>query len=158
MKMSKKILSILLAVVMVFSVVAVPVSAAVPSDVQTLDALIQPANLAQLVDWLLTSLNDRKTYYADTVLNFVCAFVDDIKAEVPEGTDVFNDNVATSTKATYVMNYLDKMIQEQNLNEKLGDDIQKILDAENAISRSAIKSLVIRPSASSGIFERYSCP
>ncbi len=138
MKMSKKILSILLAVVMVFSVVAVPVSAAVPSNVQTLDALIQPANLAQLVDWLLTSLNDRKTYYADTVLSFVCAFVDEVKAEVPEGKDVFNDNIATSTKATYVMNYLDKMIQEQNLNEKLGEDIQKILDAVNAISFGAL--------------------
>ncbi len=138
MKKSKKLLSILLAVVMVFSIVAVPVSAAVPSNVQTLDALIQPENLSGLVEWLLTSLNNRKEKYADSVLNFVCAFVEDIKAEVPEGKDVFNDNIATSTKATYVMNYLDKMIQEQNLNEKLGEDIQKILDAVNAISFGAL--------------------
>ncbi|MBR2413338.1 MAG: bacterial Ig-like domain-containing protein [Clostridia bacterium] len=138
MKKSKKLLSILLAVVMVFSVVAVPVSAAVPSNVQTLESLIQPSNLAGLVDWLLTSLNNRKEKYADSVLNFVCTFVEDIKAEVPEGTNVFNDNIATSTKATYVMNYLDKMIQEQNLNEKLGEDIQKILDAVNAISFGAL--------------------
>lgn len=129
MKMSKKILSILLAVVMVFSVVAVPVSAAVPSNVQTLDALIQPENLSGLVEWLLTSLNNRKTYYADSVLNFVCAFVDEINAEVPEGKDVFNDNIATFTKATYVMNYLDKMLAEENLNSVLGDDIRNIINA-----------------------------
>lgn|GEM_PF-1323785 len=129
MKKSKKLLSILLAVVMVFSVVAVPVSAAVPSNVQTLESLVQPSNLAGLIDWLLTSLNNRKTYYADSVLNFVCAFVEDIKAEVPEGTDVFNDNIATSTKATYVMNFLDKMLAEQNLNEALGTDILNIVNA-----------------------------
>lgn len=128
MKKSKKLLSILLAVVMVFSAVAVPASAAIPSNVTTLDALIQPANLSGVVEWLLTSLNNRKTYYADSVLNFVCVFVEDIKAEVPEGVDVFNGNVATSTKATYVMNFLDKMLAEQNLNEALGDDILNIIN------------------------------
>ncbi len=129
MKKSKKLLSILLAVVMVFSVVAVPVSAAVPSNVTTLEQLVQSSNLAGLVDWLLASLNGRKEKYADTVLNFVCGFVEDIAAEVPEGTDVFNDNVATSTKATYVMNFLDKMLAEQNLNEELGEDILNIINA-----------------------------
>ncbi|MBR3954563.1 MAG: hypothetical protein IKJ63_03715 [Clostridia bacterium] len=128
MKKSKKLLSILLAVVMVFSVVAVPVSAAVPSNVQTLESLIQPSNLAGLVDWLLTSLNNRKEKYADSVLNFVCTFVEDIKAEVPEGKDVFNDNIATSTKATYVMNFLDKMLAEENLNSALGETVPKIAD------------------------------
>ena len=128
MKKSKKLLSILLAVVMVFSVVAVPVSAAVPSNVQTVESLIQPSNLAGLVDWLLTSLNNRKEKYADAVLNFVCTFVEDIKAEVPEGTNVFNDKIATSTKATYVMNFLDKMLAEENLNSALGETVPKIAD------------------------------
>ena len=128
MKKSKKLLSILLAVVMVFSVVAVPVSAAVPSNVTTLDALIQPSNLAGLVDWLLSSLNSRKTNYADSVLNFVCSFVEDINAEVPEGTNLFASN-NTAAKATYVMDYLDKMLAETNLNEALGEDILNIINA-----------------------------
>lgn len=128
MKKSKKLLSILLAVVMVFSVVAVPVSAAVPANVTTLDALIQPTNLAGLVDWLLGSLNSRKTNYADSVLNFVCSFVEDINAEVPEGTNLFASN-NTAAKATYIMNYLDKMLAETNLNESLGEDILNIINA-----------------------------
>ncbi len=127
MKMSKKLLSILLAVVMVFSVVAVPVSAAVPSNVQTLDALIQPSNLAGLVDWLLNALNNRKTYYADSVLSFVCAFVKDFEAYIPEGTDVFK--LSAEAKAKYVMDAIDAMLAEENLNSVLGDDIRNIINA-----------------------------
>ncbi len=127
MKKSKKLLSILLAVIMVFSAVAVPVSAAVPTGVNSLDALIQPSNLSGLVDWLLSSLNNRKTYYADSVLNFVCTYVEDINALVPEGTDLFQSN-DTAKKATYVMNYLDNMLAETNLNESLGEDIVKITE------------------------------
>lgn len=127
MKKSKKLLSILLAVIMVFSAVAVPVSAAVPTGVNSLDALIQPSNLSGLVDWLLSSLNNRKTYYADSVLNFVCTYVEDINALVPEGTDLFQSN-DTAKKATYVMNYLDNMLAETNLNESLGEDILNIVN------------------------------
>ena len=127
MKKSKKLLSILLAVVMVFSVVAVPVSAAVPSSVNKLEQLVQPSGLSDLVEWLLNNLNARKEKYADTVLNFVCGFVEDIAAYVPEGKDVFNDNIATSTKATYVMNFLDDFLKEQDLNKQLGEDIVNLV-------------------------------
>ncbi len=125
MKKSKKLLSVLLAVIMVFSAVAVPASAAIPNTVDTFDKLVQPAGLAGLVEWLLTSLNNRKDAYMDTVLNFVCTYVEDINAYVPEGTDLF-DSKDTAKKATYVMNFLDDMLTETNLNGKLGDDILNI--------------------------------
>lgn len=127
MKKSKKLLSVLLAVLMAFSVMIVPVSAAIPDTVDTFDELVQPAGLSGLVEWLLKSLNNRKDAYIDTVLNFVCTFVPDINANVPEGTDLF-DSKDTGKKAKYVMDFLDAMLQETNLNDKLGADILNIVN------------------------------
>ncbi|MBR6780976.1 MAG: hypothetical protein IKM24_08195 [Clostridia bacterium] len=72
MKKSKKLLSVLLAVIMVFSAVAVPASAAIPNTVKSFDDLLKADELSSLVNWLLNALNNRKDKYIDTVLNFVC--------------------------------------------------------------------------------------
>lgn len=127
MKKSKKLLSVLLAVLMAFSVMIVPVSAAIPDTVDTFDELVQPAGLASLVEWLLTSLDNRKDKYIDTVLNFVCTYVEDINACVPEGTDVFENN-DTAKKATWLLNYLDAMLAELKLQEELPADLINTLD------------------------------
>ena len=137
MKKSKKLLSVLLAVLMAFSVMIVPVSAAIPDTVDTFDELVQPAGLSGLVEWLLKSLNNRKDAYIDTVLNFVCTYVPDINAGVPEGTDLF-ESTDTAKKAFYVVEYLDQMIIELNLMEKFGSTITSVLETVETVTLGAL--------------------
>ncbi len=137
MKKSKKLLSVLLAVLMAFSVMIVPVSAAIPDTVDTFDELVQPSGLAGLVEWLLTSLNNRKEKYIDTVLNFVCTYVPDINAGVPEGTDLF-DSKDTAKKAFYVVEFLDQMIIDMKLMDEFGDTIKTVLDTVETVTLGAL--------------------
>ena len=90
MKKSTKLISLLLAVVMVFSASFVSVSAsAIPSAAQgSIEQLIQNKNLAELVGWLLTNLNEAKGNITGTVLRLVYEFAGDNIGG--QGKDTFN--------------------------------------------------------------------
>ena len=133
MKRSRKLLSMLLVVVMVFSAVAIPASAAIPSTVTSLDQLVQPAGLGGLVDWLIGSLNTRKENIIDSVLKFVCAYVEDINAYVkPAGANLFDGSVSAEQKATALLDYLDNEVLK-DLSFDPNSTVGKVLDAVNGL-------------------------
>ena len=75
MKKSTKLISLILAVVMVFSASSFSALAAIPTAAQgSIETLIQNRNLAELVGWLVTNLNDAKTNITGTVLRLVYEF------------------------------------------------------------------------------------
>lgn len=79
MKKTNKIIALILAMVLAFSSVPLIASAsAIKDDVKTVEKLIQPDDLGNLVEWLLKNLNNRKEEIVGTVLRLVYMFVDDI--------------------------------------------------------------------------------
>ena len=78
MKKSTKLISLILAVVMVFSASSFSALAAIPTAAQgSIETLIQNKNLAELVGWLITNLNDAKGNITGTVLRLVYEFAGD---------------------------------------------------------------------------------
>ena len=77
MKKSTKLISLILAVVMVFSASCISVAAsAIPSAAQnSVEQLVKNENLAQLVTWLIKNLNDAKGNITGTVLKLVYMFL-----------------------------------------------------------------------------------
>lgn len=111
MKTSKKILSLILAVVMIFSTMSVMAFAAIPSGVKTIDALVENKNLASLVDWLLSNLNGAKKNVTGTVLRLVFNFIDndDLNAVIG-GEDV--TKLSDEKAAKILLDWLDGMLPE----------------------------------------------
>lgn len=115
MKKSTKILSVLLALIMMFSM-AMPSFAAVKSDTTTVAGLVSTESICTLVNWLLTNLNARKDKFVPTVLTFVDRYVDDIAAYIPNEKTV--DTMSDEEKAKCVIDYCDALLAE-----KLGDTV-----------------------------------
>ena len=115
MKKTTKIISMILAVVMVFSVLPVFASAnAINKDVTTIEKFISNGNLANVVEYLVKNINAKKGDLTGTVLRLVYLFIDadDLTAELNkiQGGDVtkFSDAEA----ATVLLNWLDKNLPE----------------------------------------------
>ena len=91
MKKSTKLISLILAVVMVFSASCISVAAsAIPSAAQgSIEQLVQNKNLAEIVGWLITNLNAAKANITGTVLRLVYLFA--------------GDNIGGKDKNTYDM-------------------------------------------------------
>ncbi len=78
MKKTNKIIALILAMVLAFSSVPLMASAAaIKDEVNTVEKLIQPDNLGDLVEWLLKNLNNRKEKVVGTVLRLVFMFMED---------------------------------------------------------------------------------
>ena len=115
MKKSTKLISVILALVMVLSVLPVFASAKViNSDVKTVETLISTTQLGNLAGNLLSSINARKNDITGTILRLVYLFLDDetLTAEINKikGGDVtaFTDDEA----AKVLLNWLDKNLPE----------------------------------------------
>lgn len=117
MKKTTKILSVLLALVMVFS--CVPMTAfAAPRDTSSLDAYLDSDNLAAVVETLLTDLGDRKEEVVPTVLKFVF-LLDQLKAQAEKE----NVDVATADAealAGVLISYANEFLAETDLNGEIG--------------------------------------
>ncbi|MBQ8210321.1 MAG: dockerin type I repeat-containing protein [Clostridia bacterium] len=118
MKKTTKILSVLLALVMVFS--CVPMTAfAAERDTSSLDAYLDSDNLAVVVETLLTDLGDRKEELVPTVLNFVF-MLDQLKDKAAEeGVDVATAD--TEALADVLIAYADEFLAETDLNNEIKD-------------------------------------
>ena len=110
MKKSTKIISLILAVVMVFSASCISAAAsAIPAAAQdSIENLIQNKNLAELVGWLITNLNDAKGNITGTVLRLVYEFVGDKIGG--EGKDTFS--MTDEQLATTLLDWLDANLPE----------------------------------------------
>ena len=115
MKKSTKIISLILSVVMVFSVLPVFASAnAINKDVTTIEKFISNDNLANVVEYLVKNINAKKGDLTGTVLRLVFIFInnDDLNAEIAkiQGGDVtkFTDEQA----AKILLDWLDKNLPE----------------------------------------------
>ena len=117
MKKTTKILSVLLALVMVFS--CVPMTAfAVERDTSSLDAYLDSNNLGAIVETLLTDLGDRKEELVPTVLTFVF-MLDELKNKAAE----LNVDVATADTnalADVLVTYANDFLADADLNSELG--------------------------------------
>ena len=110
MKKSTKLISLILAVVMVFSASCVSVAAAaIPTAAQgSIETLNQNKNLAELVGWLITNLNGAKTNITGTVLKLVYNFAGDNIGG--EGKDTFN--MSDEQLAKTLLDWLDANLPE----------------------------------------------
>lgn len=119
MKKITKILSVFMALVMVFSCVQVSVFAA-ERDTSSLDAYLDNDNLAVIIETLLTDLDERKEEIVPTVLNLVFMLDQLKKQAAADGVDVAT--ASTEDLATVLLNYLDDVLAEEDLNSQLASD------------------------------------
>ena len=109
MKKSTKLISLILAVVMVFSASSFSALAAIPTAAQgSIETLIQNNNLAELVGWLITNLNDAKGNITGTVLRLVYEFAGDKIGG--EGKDTFH--MSDEQLAKTLLDWLDANLPE----------------------------------------------
>ena len=140
MKKSTKFISLLLAVIMVFSVIPMTAFASPIKDSSTVDDLIKNDSLANIVEYLLTKINDRKTAITGTVLRLVFSFLtdnEDLQKEIG-GKDVFALKDAEAAKA--LLDWLDHTILP-DLQAKLdsNDTVKDILNTLNAVTPITVK-------------------
>ncbi|MBR3767241.1 MAG: hypothetical protein IKL10_03260 [Clostridia bacterium] len=94
MKKTNKIISIILAMILAFSSLPLMASAgAIDDNVNTVDKLIQSDNLGNLVEWLLTKLNERKEKITPTILRLVFMLVEDESLK----TTIGDTNIMSAT-------------------------------------------------------------
>lgn len=127
MKITTKILSVFMALLMV--VTCIPMTAfAKERDTSSLDAYLSNENLAVVVEDLLTALGDRKEEVVPSVLSICFQLIDALKEQAAEdGVDVMTAD--TNELATSLIKYVDKVLEEENLNESIKDyqsTIQKL--------------------------------
>ncbi len=133
MKKSNKVIALILAMMLAFSSLPLIASAsAIKDEVKTVESLIQPESLADLVNWLLASINNRKEEITGTVLRLVFMFMDDesLKAKIGE-TDLMT---ATDEQlAKILVDWLNA-----NLPEWTKDLPQDILDTVKVLTLGRI--------------------
>ncbi len=121
MKKTTKILSVFMALIMVIT--CIPMTAfAKGRDTSSLDAYLSNANLAVLVEDLLTALDDRKEEFAPSVLNICFQLIDALKEQAAEdGVDVAD--ASSEELADSLLTYLDEVLADADLNSQLVLDI-----------------------------------
>ena len=106
MKLTRKIISVLLAAVMIFSMVPLVVSA---DSTDSLDEFLDADNLTDFVDDLLEKLANRKEEVTGTILSLVYLFIDDSDFQACIGTtDVLtaSDEKLADILVDYIDDYL----------------------------------------------------
>ena len=126
MKMSKKILSVVLSVVLVLGTVAFAFAA--DRDVSSIENYLSNNNLGVVAETLLTDLNDRKEEITPTALALVFQFVNDLKESYPDYKDAETEDLAKALIA-----YLDKVLADANLNSNTDSfaGVVKLLGIKN---------------------------
>ena len=110
MKKSTKILSVFMAIVMVITCVPMTVFAK-ERKTDSLKDYLSNANLAVVVEDLLTALDDRKDEIVPTALNICFQLIDALKAQADEdGIDV--TDAETEELADSLLTYLDAVLEE----------------------------------------------
>ena len=118
MKKTTKILSVFMALLLVVSCIPMTVFAKT-RDTSSLDAYLDNANLANVVETLLTDLGARKDKLVPTALNICCQVIDALKKQAAESkVDVATAD--TEALAKVVLDYADKALADADLNSELG--------------------------------------
>lgn len=119
MKKTTKIISVFLALIMVFS--CIPMTAfAANRDTSSLDKYLSNENLGNVVDSLLTDLGNRKEKLVPTALNICFQLLDELKKQAAaDGVDVMTAN--SETLAKELVKYVNAFLEETDLNSEIGD-------------------------------------
>ena len=119
MKKTTKIISVLMALLMVVTCIPMTVFAK-DRDTSSLDAYLDNANLADVVETLLTDLSTRKDQLVPTALNICCQVIDALKKQAQaDGVDVMKAD--TETLAKLVLDYADAQLKEAKLDDAIKD-------------------------------------
>lgn len=130
MKKITKILSVFMAIVMVFT--CVPMTAfAAERDTSSLDAYLSSDNLAVVVDDLLTLIGERKESIVPTLLNLGFAFVEELnKFATDNGVNV--SKASTEDLAKQLIAIINRKLKEQDINSQIkNSDLGKIFGSIN---------------------------
>ncbi len=123
MKKFTKILSVFMAMLMVFTCIPMTTSA---RDTESLDAYLATDNLGAVVEDLLTALKDRKEEVVPTVLS-ICFDLIDALRETAEENDVDVAEASTKELADLLLVYVDEMLAEADLNSQLPSAVASIV-------------------------------
>ena len=119
MKKFTKILSVFMAILMVFS--CVPMTAfAAERDTSSLDAYLSADNLAVVVEDLLSDLGDRKEELVPTVLNLCFQFIKELN-DLAKANGVDVAKASTNDLAKQLIVYLEKVLKEADLNSQIAE-------------------------------------
>ncbi len=127
MKHSKKVLSMILAVIMVISVLPLNASAGiVPANTNSVESLISIGKLTTLLDTLVSKLNrDKETLYTPVFrIVYLAMNNDDINATLAANNVTEVSTMSGATGAKVLVNWLDTYVLP---------DVQKNLDSSSAI-------------------------
>ena len=110
MKTSKKIISVILAVIMVIGTASTAFAGAIDTT-KSVDKLIEQENIANVAEYLLKSINNRKDDITGTVLRLAFLFLknEDLNAFIA-GIDV--TQLSDEKNAEILVNWLNKVLQD----------------------------------------------
>ena len=110
MKTSKKIISVILAVIMVIGTASTAFAGAIDTT-KSVDKLIEQENIANVAEYLLKSINNRKDDITGTVLRLAFLFLknEDLNAFIA-GIDV--TQLSDEKNAEILVNWLKKVLQD----------------------------------------------
>ena len=110
MKTSKKIISVILAVIMVIGTASTAFAGAIDTT-KSVDKLIEQENIANVAEYLLTSINNRKDDITGTVLRLAFLFLknEDLNAFIA-GRDV--TQLSDEQNAEILVKWLNKVLQD----------------------------------------------
>ena len=129
MKLSKKILSVLLAILMAATMASAAFAGVLKTDsYKTVETLIASDSLAEVAGELITSINDVKTHIAGTVLRLVFTFVknDDLSAIIGDrNVSQFTDDEA----AAVLIKWTDKLLKDNTKSLTENDTYNTVVNA-----------------------------
>lgn len=126
MKTSKKIISVILAVIMVIGTASTAFAGTL-AKYSTVDSIISKENIANIAGDLISDINGRKTAIIGTVLRLVFLFANDktLQEQIGEQNIV---ELSDEKLATILVNWLNKNLPEWTKEFTNGDTYKKVID------------------------------
>lgn len=126
MKTSKKIISVILAVIMVIGTASTAFAGTL-SKYSTVDAIISKENIANIAGDLISDINSRKTAIIGTVLRLVFLFANDKTLQEQIGKQNIVE-LSDEKLATILVNWLNTNLPEWTKEFTSGDTYKKVID------------------------------
>ena len=126
MKTSKKIISVILAVIMVIGTASTAFAGTL-AKYSTVDAIISKENIANIAGDLISDINGRKTAIIGTVLRLVFLFANDKTLQEQIGKQNIVE-LSDEKLATILVNWLNKNLPEWTKEFTSGDTYKKVID------------------------------
>ncbi len=108
--------------------VSVPMTTfAADRDTSSLEAYLSAGNLANAAETILTDLGERKTQVVPTILTICCQAIKELKEQAKaNGVDLTKPDADAFAKV--VLDYLDKLLAEEDINGSMNNTIRSIIE------------------------------